>query len=544
MNYIRFAIENPVKIAVGVLLILLFGALALFLIPVQLTPDVEQPIITVHTDWVGRSPSDVEREIIEEQEDVLKNISGLQKMTATANEGQAQIELEFSIDTDIDVARQEVSDSLRQVPEYPEEVDEPVVQKGEAGAGSPVAWLLLTSDGDYDVQQLGDPIEDRVESYLERTPGVSDVRVYGGREREVHIEVNPTALAQRGITFGQFNQALRLENVDVSAGSISEGNYDVRVRTVGRYDKLDQIRETIVANGPNSGPIRIKDIANVKLAYAKRRSFVRSRGEVALALPVYRETGANVITVMKELEGRVDHVNKEILPSIAARVQRLDGLKAPPKLHIDQVYDETGYIWDALGLVRSNLFIGGTLAGLALLVFLRVIRPTLIVVLSIPISIIGTFVVMAAFGRNVNVISLAGLAFAVGMVVDAAIVVLENIDRHLAMGKRPAAAALDGTHEVWGAILASSLTTLAVFLPVVFIQEEAGQLFRDIAIAICAAVSLSLIVAVTVIPSASARFLRSHREPRLHITRAARALFGLAPYAHGWSTSSRISFTG
>lgn len=529
MNFIRFAIENPVKVAVGVLLTVLFGLLALFTIPVQLTPDVDQPIITVSTDWTGRSPEEIEREIIEPQEDVLKNVSGLQKMTATANQGQGQIELEFVLGTDTNNARQEVSDSLREVPEYPDEADEPVVQESEAGAGSPIAWLLLTAEGDYDVQQLGDSVEERIKPYLERTPGVSEVRVYGGREREVHIQVDPTALAQRGITFNQFNNALRGRNVNVSAGTIAEGNYDVRVRTIGQLEDLDTVRELIVAYAPDGGPIRIGDLADVELTYAKRRSFVRARGQIALALPVYRETGANVISIMEDLNERIGVVNDELLPAVAARVQSIDNLPEQPQFHLGKVYDETGYIYDALYLVRDNLFIGGTLAGLALLVFLRVIRPTLIVALSIPISIIGTFVVMAALGRNVNVISLAGLAFAVGMVVDAAIVVLENIDRHLGMGKRPAQAAYDGAREVWGAIFASAATTLAVFLPVVFIQEEAGQLFRDIAIAICAAVALSLIVAVTVIPSASARFLSAHREPRLRITRAGRALFGLAP---------------
>lgn len=529
MDYIRFAIENPVKVAVGVILLGLFGIIALTSIPVQLTPDVDQPIISVTTEWTGRSPDEIEREIIEEQEDVLKNVSNLRKMTATADQGQATIELEFFIGTDLKEARQEVSDSLREVPEYPEEAEEPVIVEGEAGAGSPVAWLIFNSQDEwFDVQTLGDPAEDRIKPMLERVPGVSEVRVYGGRDREVHINLDPEKIAQRGITFTQLRQALRLQNINVSAGEVPEGKYDVRVRFVGQYDDLEQIRRTIVAYD-EGGPIRIADIGEVDLDYAKQRSFVRSRGNVALALPVYKESGANVIEVMAGLKEALAKVNENVLPIIAMQAQESQGLDAPPQLFIEQVYDETGYIYDALGLVRNNLFIGGVLAVLMLLLFLRSVRPTGVVALAIPISIVGTFVVLVAFGRNINVISLAGLAFAVGMVVDNAIVVLENIDRHLGMGKSPGAAAYDGTKEVWGAIVASTLTTLAVFVPVLTIQEEAGQLFRDIALAICAAVTLSLLVSITVIPSASARFLRTRREPRLGITKQLKKLFGLLP---------------
>jgi len=557
MDPIRFAISNPVKVSVGVLLLLLFGAISLVLIPIQLTPSVETPIVRVTTEWTGRSPEEVEKEIIEPQEDVLKNVASLRKMVAVAFQGRAEIELEFFIGTDIRAARQEVADSLREVPEYPEETDEPVIDSGEGGEESPIAWLLLKSETpDFDVQSLGDPAEERIKPFLERIEGVSEARVYGGRVREVHIEIDPRRVAQRGITFNQLRDALRLENVNISAGDMPEGIYNVRIRTVGEYDDLRKIRETIVAY-TDGGPVRVRDLAEVKLTYDERRSFVRSKADVSLAMPVYRESDANVIRVMEDLRERVKRINTDLLPRMAMREADIRGLAEPPEFSIEQVYDETVYIYDSLRLVRNNLIIGGTLAVLVLLVYLEIgrrpllvivgtptmlalmviaqllsdgpaqygvlallaavglgvlsiARPAGVIALAIPISIIGTFVAMAAAGRNLNVISLAGLAFAVGMVVDAAIVVLENIDRHLAMGKAPGKAAYDGAKEVWGAILASTLTTLAVFIPVLTIQEEAGQLFRDIALAICAAVSLSLLVSVTVIPTASGRLLRPH----------------------------------
>ncbi len=538
MDPIQFSIQNPVKVAVGVLLLLLFGLVALGVIPVQLVPNVDQPIINVRTDWIGRSPDEVEREIIEEQEDRLKTVSNLRKMTATATVGRSEIELEFFIGTDLRAARQEVSDALREVSEYPEDVDEPVITTGESGSGDPVAWLILTSDDpDYDVQTLGDLAEERVKPVLERIPGVSEIRVYGGRGREVHLEIDPAKLAQRGITFNQLREALQLENVNVSAGDLAEGKYDLRVRTVGQYDDLDAVRETIVSYG-QGGPVRIKDLGVVEQNYEKRRSFVRSRGQLALAFPIYREAGANVIKIIegtkryKGLVERIEDINEPggVLTSVARQAAAEQGLDEPPKLSLKMVYNETGYIFAALGLVKNNLFIGGILAALVLLLFLRKVRPTIIVVMAIPISVIGTFVVMAGAGRNINVISLAGLAFAVGMVVDNAIVVLENIDRHLGMGKTPMKAAYDAAREVWGAIVASTLTTLAVFLPVLTIQEEAGQLFRDIALAICAAVTLSLIVAVTVIPTSAGRFVRASFEPKTKFAKAGRTLFGLLPY--------------
>ncbi|MEM9019636.1 MAG: efflux RND transporter permease subunit [Planctomycetota bacterium] len=564
MDIVRFTLNNPVKIAVGVILLLLFGALAVTSIPIQLTPNVDPTIITVTTEWTGTSPEEIEREIIEEQEDALKNLSDLEKMTAIATQGQSEIELEFGVGVDLQAARVAVSDALREVPDYPADVEEPVITTGEAGPGSPIAWLLLTSDDPgFDVQKLGDLAQDRIKPALERAPGVSEVRVYGGREREVHINFDPKAIAQRRVTVPQLGEALRARNVNVSAGDLAEGKYNVRVRTIGQYETLDAIRNTIVTYDEDGGPIYISDLGEVTLDYQKRRSFVRARGELAIAMPVYRESGSNVIQVMQEVRQRIDQINdptKGLLQSVSVQIAREQGLANPPKLQLEQVYDETGYIYDALALVRSNLIIGGVLAVIALLLFLElgrrpmlvligapllvglmllvlwlpagvpfyygsiggllmvgavvlyIARPTLVIALAIPISIIGTFVVMFGAGRNINVISLAGLAFAVGMVVDNAIVVLENIDRHLNMGKKRFQAAYDATREVWGAILASTLTTLAVFIPVIFIQEEAGQLFRDIALAICGAVTLSLIVSVTVIPTSSARLLHERKK--------------------------------
>jgi len=517
MDYIRFAISNPVKVTVGVLLIVLFGVLALVTIPIQLVPDVDRPVISVETNWTGRSPQEVEREIIEEQEDKLKSLSNLKKMTATASQGTAEIQLEFYIGTDITRALQEVSDKLREVPEYPADVDEPVISASDIASENAIAWIILDStDPNYNVPEAFDFADKRVKPYLERVSGISRMNIYGGREREVQVRINPHRLALRGITFNELYDSLRNENVNVSAGDLVEGRLDIRIRSVGQYDNLNDIRETVVSY-TDGGPVRVKDIGDVILTLEKRRSFVRANGKGAMAVNAIRETGANVIEIMEGLRQRIDYVNENILPLYE---------NDKYQLRLRQVYDETVYIDDAIDLVQLNLVIGGVLAGTVLLLFLRTIRPTVVIALAIPISVIGTFVAMTAFGRNLNVISLAGLSFAVGMVVDNAIVVLENIDRHLGMGQKPMQAAYNGAKEVWGAILASTGTTLAVFVPVLMVEEEVGQLFRDIALAICAAVALSLIISITVIPSASARWLRVRRQPT-GISKAFKSLFGL-----------------
>lgn len=508
MGLIRFAIENPVKMAVGVILIVLFGLLSIFQIPIQLTPDVDRPVITVTTHWAGASPQEIESEIIDRQEDKLKGVTNLYKMTSTAVEGQASIRLEFPVTVNKDIAYRDVSDKLRQVSEYPEEVDEPVMSATDDEMANTIAWLILFSeDGTgQDVAKLKTFVEEQVKPQLERAEGISEVDVFGGLDREIQIEIDPYLLAARELTFRDVEQALRRQNVNISAGTIAQGKREYTYRTVGEYTNTGEIENTVIAYQPG-GPVLVRDVATVIDGFKKEYAFVRSKGQFVIAMPARRETGANVITAMESLKERIAVVNREILEP--------RGLG----LELTQVYDETIYIWSAVWLVINNLFAGGLLAIAVLWLFLRSGSATGIIAVSIPISVVGTFLAVTLLGRSLNVIMLAGMAFAVGMVVDNSIVVLENIYRHRSMGKSRLQAALDGAHEVWGAILASTLTTMAVFLPVIFIQEEAGQLFKDIAVAICSAVGLSLVVSVLVIPPLASRFFSASRASRIDADR-------------------------
>ncbi len=493
MKLVETSIKKPVSVAVGVIFIILFGFIALFKIPVQLTPDVDKPTITVSTFWQGASPQEVETEIIREQEDELKTLDNLVEMTSESQDSNGSITLEFAIGTDIDAAVVDVSNKLNQVEEYPDDVDQPVISTTDV-RGSAMAWFILKPKvgNEVDIYQYHDFAEDFIKPRFERVSGVGSSNVFGGFEREMQVIVDPNSIAARGISLSEMADAIRRENDNYSAGDFDEGKRRYIVRTVGEYKSPADI-ENVIITRKNGAPVYVGDVARVGLGYKDADYAVRQNGEPAIAINAVKESGANTILVMEGLIQAVEELNQ-------GELQKLD-------LTLFNVYEETSYIISAIDLVQQNLVVGGLLAILVLLLFLRSASSTLIVATAIPISIIGTFVAMSALGRTINVISLAGMAFAVGMVIDNSIVVLENIYRHMQMGKSRIEAAYDGTSEVWGAVLASTLTTAAVFVPVIFVQDQAGQLFRDIAIAISVSVILSLIVSITVIPTVSAKIL-------------------------------------
>ena len=486
MNTIRFSIEKPVTIMVGIILAVLFGWISLERMPYQLSPTVIEPTITVETTWAGATPYEIERDIIEEQEKVLKGIPGVVEMESSSFNNMGSITLRFSIGTDVDEALLRVSNKLNEVPSYPENVDKPIINATGA-ATSPVIWLILEAEEDnlrlvYTYRTF---FENEVRQYLERVEGVADLFMGGGIEREMHIIVKPEKLAAYGLTVTDVVNLLKAENVNVSAGNMDVGRRGYRIRTVAEFNSPDDIKR-IVVRSTGQRRILLSDIANVAFGYSKLRDAMLHNGTPGLAVGIKPEPGVNILELTDSVEEVVGWLNEKILK--------------PQGLQFKWAYDQRPYIRGAIALVKNNIFIGGTLAIIVLLIFLRSISSTVVAASAIPISIIGSFIFMNLLGRNLNVITLAGIAFAVGMLVDSAIVVLENIDRHRKMGKRPFDAAYEATREVWGAIFASTLTTVAVFLPVVFIKDEAGQLFRDIAIAVTCAVTLSLFVSVTAIP--------------------------------------------
>ena len=494
MDAVRFSIEKPVTILVGVILIVLFGVISLERMPYQLSPSVVEPEITVTTTWTGATPYEIEREIIEEQEKVLKGIPGVIEMESSSFNNQGSVTLRFRIGTDVDQALLRVSNKLDEVPSYPENVDKPVINATGA-ATSPVIWMVMktTEDNPRPVYTYRTFFENEVRQFLERVEGVADLFVGGGIEREMHLIVRPEKLAAYGLTITDVIDLLRDENINISAGNMGVGRREYRIRTVAEFKSPDDIKG-IVIKSTGQRRVHLSDIAEVRFGYARLDAAMIHNGAPGIAIGVKPEPGTNILELTDKVEQVVRWLNEE----------RFN----PVGLYIDWAYDQRPYIRGAIRLVQRNILIGGFLAIMVLIIFLRSISSTVVAASAIPISVVGAFIFMNALGRNLNVVSLAGIAFAVGMLVDNAIVVLENIDRHRNMGKRPFDAAHDGTKEVWGAILASTLTTVAVFLPVVFIKDEAGQLFKDIAIAVTCAVTLSLFVSVSVIPMFSRKLFR------------------------------------
>ena len=499
MNLIRAAIERPVATVSAVLMIVLFGGLALTTIPIQLIPEVNKPQVTVQTLWPGAAPAEVEREIVNRQEEVLRGVENLENMESQSSTGRARVKLTFAVGTDMDKSLLLVANRLDRVNGYPEEADEPTLKTASSDDNA-IAWFSIQRlpGNERPIHTYRDFVEDFVQDRFERVPGVALTNLYGGGSRELQIIIDPEKLAQYRLTISEVVNRIRTEHASFSAGELDEGKRSYVTRMEGNLDRPSAVEDVVLRSEVDRSTgavsrVTVRDIAKVEFGYSEPTARIRRNGAPGIAVNAVRETGANVIKVMEGLREATADLNDTVL--------KQNGLT------IKQVYDETVYIESAIDLVQSNIIIGGLLASLVLLLFLRSWRPTVIVAIAIPVSVIGSFVAMAALGRSINVISLAGIAFAVGMVVDAAIVVLENIYRHRERGLSAREAAFKGARQVWGAIFVSALTTVVVFIPVLVTDLEVGQLFRDIAVAISVSVLLSLLVAITVIPALGKRLL-------------------------------------
>jgi hydrophobic/amphiphilic exporter-1 (mainly G- bacteria), HAE1 family len=494
MDIIRFFIRKPVTVAVAVILMVMFGIIGFQKLPVQLTPDVETPLITVNTAWYGATPYEIEKEIIEKQEKVLKGLQGLTKMESSSYNGLGTITLSFKIGTNLDDALLRVSNKMSEVGNYPENVTRPTIESSGANS-SPIIWMVLkTKPGNTKpINQFKTFFEDNVRQYLERVHGVGSLLVFGGTDTTLDVIIDAQKIARYNVSINQIITSIQRANQNISAGILGMAKKNYRIRTISQFQTPDDALDVVIFDdGINR--VYLRDVAQVKKGYKKEDASVLHSGVQVVVVAVRKEKGANVLSMTDAVEKEVRRLNKTVL--------------ADNKLILKMVYDQRPYINTATNLVKRNILIGSILAIGVLLLFLRSIRTTLITGIAIPISAIGCFVFLWLLGRNLNVVSMAGISFAVGMLVDNAIVVLENIDRHRKIGKSAFDAAYEGTQEVWGAILASTATTVAVFLPVIFIQEEAGQLFRDIAIAITSSILLSLIVSISVIPTLFNLFYR------------------------------------
>lgn len=501
MTLTRLSLGNPVAVIVACILVVIFGTISMFRLPIQMTPEIERPEISIRTPWRASAPNEIESEIIEPQEDVLRSVPGLLRMSSTSSFGSGSIQLEFAIDTDMNRALIEVMNRLNQVPRYPVDANEPVISVGGSSFEKVIAWFAVAKKpgNERPIESYQDFLEDTVVTRLERVPGVSRTGTFGGRTHEVRITFDPFKAANIGLDLTSVSSELGA-NANISAGSNEVGRRQYTVRFSGKYE-VESLGD-LVLEWRDGKPIRLSDIARIDMTMVDPSTMLHMNGGPAVAVNVIPESGVNVLEVMAAL--------KETIADLAANELDRAGLT------ISQNYDESLYVTGSINMVRNNLLLGMTLAVVVLWWFLRKFRATLIVALSIPLCLFSAFVVLNITGRTLNIISLAGLAFATGMVLDAAIVVLENIFRQRERGKKGNEASERGTLQVWGALLASTATTIAIFMPVIFLRDEAGQLFSDLAITISAAVTASLIVAVTVLPSAAANWVKGSAIEDVH----------------------------
>jgi len=491
----RLALQRPTVLMVIVAITCLFGLAALLRVPIQLIPDLDPRIISVQTVWPGANPQDVEREILVEQEEFLRMVPGLERMISTAGFGRGSIELEFPFGMDINEALIRTSNALSQVPRYPENVDEPRITTESMSQNSFAFYSILPLPGNpksIRIREETDWLEDNIQTRIERVPGVASAALGGGMRRQVNVYLDPARLAAHRLTVMDVRQTIRGRNRDVSGGDMDFGKRRYLVRSLGRFETVEDVNRMILAERDGAF-IRLSDVGHAEMGQSEWRSARYLRGEPAMLMAVRKQVGANIIEVFDGIQAAVAELN--------------EGVARDKGVVIVANQDDVRYIRASVRTVVINLLLGALLATLVLRVFLQSWSATLIGAMGIPICILAGFLGLSLTGRTINVFSLAGVAFAIGMTLDNSIVVLENIARYRGQGLSRREAALRGVSEVWPAVLASTLTTVMVFLPVIFLELEAGQLYSDIAVAISAMILMSMLVAITVVPAAASRFL-------------------------------------
>ena len=496
---IRGAISHPIAILAIVFSMIIFGVASLQTIPIQMTPDIEKPILQVRVSWPGASPKDVEREVVLRLERELTGLSGVQTITSNSSRGSGRVSLTYAVGQDMDEALVKLLGQLARVSGLPSDAKQPEIRTSNS-EDSPIARLaMVAKDGNIvDIDTLGEFVESVVIEPLSRIPGVAEISSRGGAKREIRISLDMEKLGDFGMSIQEIIDAIRSSSAEVTAGEITEGKRSFVLRTEAISYTPETARDLVIRTDMRNGrtsSVKLSDVADVELGYKTPSSFRRLNGKPAITFSVLREPASNVVTTLNALNKGVEALNRGVLNE--------------RELDLQVVYDETHYIGSALDLVQNNILIGGALAVTVLLAFLRALIPTAIVMIAIPVSIISTFVAIAVLGLSINVISLAGLAFAVGMVVDASIVSLENIYRLRQSGASSMQAAYWGARQVRAPILGSALTTVVVFIPILILDLPIGQLFRDIAVAISASVMVSALVSITVIPALASRLIKN-----------------------------------
>ncbi|GEL71964.1 efflux RND transporter permease subunit [Myxococcus virescens] len=487
-------ITRPVFTAMLMLAVVVFGINAYPRIGVDQFPDVEFPVVTVTTVLPGADPESMEKNVSDPLEEALNTLNGVEQLRSINLESVSQIVVRFTLDTKVDVASQDVRDRVQAtLSKLPTEIETPVVEKFDIGA-APIMTLSLS--GALPIEEMTRVAEDVVKPALQRQPGVGSIDVVGGREREIQIVVDPERLRGFGLAVSDVSQAVQAQNLDVPGGRTMDSGRERVVRLTSEAKSVDELRNIIIAS-PNGAPVRVRDVADVVDGPEEARSSAKSGDRSAVALVVRKQSGSNTVQVAESIKESLGEVNSLL----------------PEGVRTEMVTDNSRFIRSSIAAVQFDLVLGGFLAVLIVLVFLRNLNSTLVAAIALPVSVVGTFAVMAALGFTFNVITMLALTLSIGLLIDDAIVVIENIVRHLEEGKTPMQAALEGASQIALAVFAVTLAIVAVFIPVAFMDGTMGMFFYQFGVTVAVAVLISYAVSMTLTPMLSARMLSHHGNP-------------------------------
>ena len=487
MKIASFTVRHPILTTMIALIVVILGFVALRRLPLDLMPDISFPALSISTSYPNSSPPIVEQLITRPIEEAMAAVPGVEEITSVSSEGSSSVQLSFAWGTDLDTAAADVRDRLdRVIPRLPDDADRPRLFKFDP-ASIPV--LILGAYAEADPVYLRRLIDEQVAYRLERVDGVAAVDVFGGVQREIQVDLLPDRLELLGLPVDQVIGRIQSANVETPLGSVTQGNYERTLRSSALYENLDQLRDTVVAVRQGA-PIPLGQVARVSDGSVKVTRIARINGRPGIRLSVSKQSGRNTVEVARQVRRELERIRADF-----------------PQLELVVLNDNSRYIADSLRNVGTSALYGALIAVGVLLFFLRNLASTLIIAISIPFSIIATFVLMYSSGFTLNIMSLGGLALGVGMMVDNSIVVLENSFRLRQEGRPAAEAAVDGAGEVTSAVIASTLTTVVVFLPLIFIRGVSGVMYKQLALVVSFALLCSLVSSLTLVPMMSARLL-------------------------------------
>ncbi|HEX5760008.1 MAG TPA: efflux RND transporter permease subunit [Thermoanaerobaculia bacterium] len=498
MSVISGAVHRPVTTIMGTLIVVLLGAVAALQLPVDLMPEVSYPTLTVRTAYPNVGPQEVEDLVTRPIENAVAAIAGVETITSTSAEGDSSVRVSFTWGTDLDAAAEEVRSRVDRIRgTLPEEADTPSVFKFDLAA-FPIVFLGVASQT-LEPPELRQFTEERIQRRLERVPGVASVDIRGGLRRQVQVNLDRDRMLALGLSADRVTRLLREENLNRPAGKVEEGNLDLYLRTVGEYRTPEEIGSTVVAVREGT-PIYLRDVAEVKAGVEEVTTLTRINGQPGIRLAINKQAGANTVEVAEGVLAESERINLDF-----------------SEVRVEPIIDTSEYIRQAMSNVGSNALIGGVLATLVLFFFLRSFRSTLVIAVVTPISVLATLALVYFNGYTLNIMTFGGLALGVGMLLDNAVVVLENIFRKREEGLPILRAAVEGTQEVAAPLIATTITTMVVFLPIVFMRGMAGVMYRQLAIVVAFSQAASLVVGLTLIPVLAARLLaRGDAHPTPH----------------------------